>query len=312
MRTDHPGGAAAWAVALVTVFVMTAHASAASIEDLLDGRSAMQAYQDGDDVRVRDLATGKDWTLFTRAASTPEPWTGGINRDGTKLCCTDGDRVCVVDLDGSNHQRVTPAGGSNGYFWRDDQGNDWVVYTGEPEHKDQSGTTWRVRIDAKTNKPIESSRRKIADQQYSAGLGGSGVYLFESYGKSYILNVKTGAKSVHLNDAQNCVGSANPGDQPWMMYEESPAHHEVVISEWNEDANAARYIWRYHHKPGQVFARWSTTDNRYATISKAGKLFLVRLRVDTRGDGDNTGSWTEAAMGISHYVGGVWIGEDDN
>jgi hypothetical protein len=311
MRTHRFGYVLASAAAALAAFALAASdAPAASLKDLLDGKTALQAYSRGLEVRVRNLATGADRKVFTRSGPTVEAWAGGINHDGTKLCCMDGRRLCVVNLDGSDHRFVAPQEAGAGYFWRDPSGRDWVVYIGEKENKSQKGTTWRVRIDAATNRPVESTREKIADQQYSAGLGGSGVYLFESYGKSFILNLKTGTKSVHLNSTQNCVGSAHPGGKPWMMYEESPAHHDVVISEWNEATDSARYIWRYHEPASEVFGKWSTTDDRFATITKEGeKRYLVRLEVDTRGDGDNEGSWEEAPMGLDSHIGGVWIGD---
>jgi len=227
-----------------------------------------------------------------------------------------GKQVAVIDVDGSNYQAVTSSNRSSGHFWRDDSGNDWVVYLGELENKNQGGSTWRVRIDSSTNAAIESSREKLNDEQYSAGLGGSGVYLAESYGKSYLYNLQTRQKSVHLNGVQNCVGSAHAGSKPWMMYERDVEHHHVVISEWKESSNTARYIWQYDAGSKVVFAQWSQSDERYATIQLSddengpSSLQLVKLQIDSAGSDDNQGSYQQAAMGIDHnYIGGVWIGD---
>ncbi len=285
---------------------------AQTLAELLDGRRALQCYHNDTNVLYcKDLLSGETWEVFTRAPDTWETQVATINREGTKLTCTDGHAPVVINLDGTNKQVVAPEG-TNQHFWRDDEGYDWVVYTGENEHKNRAGTTWKVRIDGSTNVPVESTRTKIADIQFSCGFNGSGVYLGESYGTSIIKNIVTGEQSPDFNDTRNCVGSMHPGDKPWIMFEESPAHDRVGIFEWNEAEDTTRRIWRL--EKDSIFGLWSPNDENYCVIlndrhnaQNNAPLDLVKLSVDTSGTGDNDGSWEMAPMGISGMVGGPWV-----
>ena len=308
--------AAAW---LLSAVFSTIHAltpadttDALTLDDLLNGRRALQCYHNNTNVvYCKDLLSGETWEVFTRAENTWEKWCGTINRDGTKLTCNDGSVPIVINLDGTNKEPVAPVG-TNCHFWRDESSEDWVVYTGENESKNRAGTTWKVRIDKTTNKPVESTREKIADIQFSCGLNGSGVYLGESYGTAIIKNLVTGKQSPDFNDTRNCVGTMHPGDKPWIMFEESPAHDMVGIFAWNESNNSARRIWRL--EKDSIFGNWSPNNEHFGVILKNrhraeynGALFLVAISVDTSGDGDNDGSSRIAPMGISGMVGGPWV-----
>jgi len=66
MRIRTIGRAAAFAVGLVAAPVLATDASAASLKDLLGGQTGLQAYSNGNGVRVRNLATGDDWKVFSR------------------------------------------------------------------------------------------------------------------------------------------------------------------------------------------------------------------------------------------------------
>ena len=285
---------------------------ALTMAELLGGRRALQCYHnDSNAVFCKDLLSGETWKVLSRKPDTWGRWCGTINRDGTKLTCNDGSVPIVVNLDGTNKEDIAVQG-MNCHFWRDNDGNDWVVYTGENENKNRAGTTWKVRVDGSTNKPVESTRTKIADIQFSCGFNGSGVYLGESYGTSLIKNVVTGKQSPDFNDTRNCVGSMHPGDKPWIMFEESPAHDRVGIFEWNESDNSARRIWRLEKE--SIFGHWSTNNENYCVIlnnqhyaHNSAPLDLVRLSVDTSDTGDNDGSWVMAPMGINGMVGGPWV-----
>ncbi len=287
-----------------------AHAQTAA--ELLNGRKALQCYHnDTNVVYCKELLSGQTWKVFTRAEGTWEPWCGTINRDGTKLTCNDGSVPIVINLDGTRKEPLAPEG-TNCHFWRDSDGSDWVVYTPESEQKNRVGTTWKVRIDHTTNKPVEATRTKIADIQFSCGLNGSGVYLGESYGTAIIKNLMTGEQSPDFNDTRNCVGTMHPGDKPWIMFEESPVHDRVGIFEWNESAGSARRIWRLE-KP-DVFGLWSPNNEHFGVIlnngnnaAYKGSLDLIRIAVDTSGDSDNDGAWQIAPMGIIGMVGGPWV-----
>ena len=286
--------------------------SAQTMAELLNGRRALQCYHnDSDAVFCKDLLSGETWEVFSREPDTWERWCGTLNRDGIKLTCNDGSVPIVINLDGTSKQVVAPVG-TNCHFWRDESGEDWVVYTAENEAKNRVGTTWKVRIDKLTNKPVESSRTKIADIQFSCGLNGSGVYLGESYGTAIIKNLVTGEQSPDFNDTRNCVGTMHPGDKPWIMFEESPVHDRVGIFEWDESTGSARRIWRFEKE--NVFGLWSPNDENFCAIlnngenaAKKGELDLVKLWVNVSDTGDNDGSWESAPMGISGYVGGPWI-----
>ncbi len=285
---------------------------ALTVADLLNGRRALQCFHNGTNVvYCKDLLSGETREVFTRAEETWEKWCGTINRDGTKLTCNDGSVPIVINLDGSNKEAIAPVG-TNCHFRRDESSEDWVVYTGENESKNRAGTTWKVRIDKTTNEPVESTRTKIADIQFSCGFNGSGVYLGESYGTSIIMNVETGEQSPDFNDTRNCVGTMHPGDKPWIMFEESPAHDMVGIFAWNESDNSARRIWRL--EKDSIFGNWSPNNENFGVILKNrhraeynGALFLVGISVDTSGDGDNDGSSRIAPMEISGMVGGPWV-----
>jgi len=206
----------------------------ATVKDLLGDRVALQCYADGRDVRCHNLQAGDDWKVFTRSAATSESWPGSINRDGAKLACVDGDEGCVVNLDGTHHQIVTDTISWSQCFYRDGNGDDWIVYIKGKVNKGQSGETWKVKIDRETNAPIEATRAKIVDYQYHGGITGNGRYLGTTYRHAYIYNIETGTKSVHLNGSQNCVGTINAGNEPWLFYEKEPTHHDVVVSEWGD------------------------------------------------------------------------------
>ena len=280
--------------------------------ELLNGRRALQCYyNDSNDVYCKELLSGETWKVFSREPDTWERWCGTINCDGTRLTCNDGSVPIVINLDGTNKQAVAPVG-TNCHFWRDGSGEDWVVYTAENEAKNRVGTTWKVRIDKLTNKPVESTRVKIADIQFSSGLNGSGVYLGEAYGTAIIKNLVTGEQSPDFNDTRNCVGTMHPGDKPWIMFEESPAHDRVGIFEWNETTGSARRIWRFEKE--DVFGLWSPNNENFGLIlnngesaAQRGSLDLVRIVVDTSDTGDNDGSWQIAPMGIVGVLGGPWI-----
>jgi len=301
------------AVALAALLSYVAAAHASDLRHLLGAKTAIQCYENGNDVRCRELSTGRDRKVFTRKARTYENWAGSLNRDGTKLTVMDGTQLVVINLDGSRRQEITaPGGAGSGLLWRDKQGDDWVYYIGEPINKSQTGTTWRVRIDRGSNAPVESTREKLADFQFHGGVNGSGRFLGTTFRNAYVYDVATRKRSGPLVETQTCVSTMNPGPEPRMFYELDPSHHTIVISEWNERANTSRHIWRYHDGRSEIFGQWSSTDPGYAVIQKGNKeeLWLVKLQVDTRGSGDNTGHYEQAPMGISHYVGRLWVSED--
>jgi len=300
--------------AIVMMLAVSLCAGAASVPELLGTKKALQCYQKNFDVRCRDLQSGDDWLVVKRASGTTKQglWGGSINYDGTKFAFEDGGKVYVADIrDGGNKKSVADhlSKTTNAHFWRDDSNKDWVVYTNGPESKGFSGTTWMVQISA-DNSPVESSRKKIADKQYACGLGGSGVYLGETYGQSKLYNRETGKLSPNLNNPQNCNGSIHPGNKPWLMYEKDVGHQSVVISEWNESENSSRYIWE-HTGAKETFGMWSSTDPEFCVLANNGKLSLAKITVDVSGSGDNKGKTVSAALNISGTsrgnCGGPWI-----
>jgi hypothetical protein len=261
-------------------------ANAASISDLVGTDDVYQVARDGRDLYVLDCRADQSRKVCT--APTTLDWNGGPNKNATKICSMAGNRAYVVDWDGSNMQPVTPSGTDNGHFW----GDEWIVYTGEKENKSGAGTTWKVRIDGATNKPIESTRVKIANGQYSGAMNGSGEFLAESYGKAYMYQISTGTKSPPFNDSQNCVGSPHPGNKPQMMFNRDPGHKAMVIGEWNVSANTTRIIWTYSGT--EVFGEWSANHENFCIIN--GKL--VRIS-------DKRSASLNMTIG---RVGGPWVG----
>jgi len=298
------------ALAALLPFVTASHAS--DLRHLLGDKTAIQCYESGNDVRCRELSTGRDWKVFSRKGRTYENWAGSLNRDGTKLAVMDGTQRVVINLDGTRRQEITrPGGAGSGLLWRDTRGADWVYYIGEPINKSQTGTTWRVQIDRGTNAPVESTREKLVDFQFHGGVNGSGRFLGTTFRNAYVYDVTKKKRSRPLVETQTCVSTMNPGPEPRMFYELDPSHHTIVISEWNKRTDTSRHIWRYHDGRSEIFGQWSSTDPGYAVIQKGDseELWLVKLQVDTRGSGDNSGRYEQAPMGISHYVGRLWVSE---
>ncbi|MBD3392071.1 MAG: hypothetical protein GF418_08340, partial [Chitinivibrionales bacterium] len=261
-------------------------AHAAGVDDILDGRNALQCYADGDDVRCRAIQTGEDWKVFSRSGRTKEVWVGSINDGGNKLVCEDGRWVVVVNLDGSNHQYVAGPRMTNGHFFRDSDGSDWVVYSGEEESDEQAGTTWKVRIDSLTNEALGSTRTLMLGEQYTCGLGGSGEYAGEVFPNAYLYNLTSSEKSTVLYDTTSwwepkcSYGSIHPGGRPMLMFSTDSTLHTIAIAQWLEDTNEARRVWRYRHNDGTAFGLWSSTDSSICAVVKDRELFVVSLTVD--------------------------------
>jgi len=219
-------------------------------------------------------------------------------------------QVIVVNLDGGNLKFVAPENTSNPHFWRDENGDDWVVYTGL-EVVDRSTPTWMVKIDRETNEAIESARTQIADVQYSCGLNGSGKYLGEAWPNVVIMEMETGRVSSATGP---CMGSIHPGDKPWMMHEEDAQHRSAMVNAWDPATDTWQQVW-YSGKGDGLICQWSSTNERYATFLRAtnpnqiAQIDLGYLTFDTSGTDDNVGSHETASMGIDGgMIGGVWMG----
>ncbi len=296
-------------IAVVLMIVFAKSASAADLSQLLGSNDALQCYHSNGYIRCKNLKSGEDWRICKHRESR-EAWPGSINRDAEKLTCENGMQVIVVNLDGGNLKTVAPENTSNAHFWRDENGDDWVVYTGL-EVNDRSTPTWMVKIDRETNEAIESTRKQIADVQYSCGLNGSGKYLGEAWPRVLIMEMETGRVS---SPTGPCMGSIHPGDKPWMMHEEDAQHKSAMVNAWDPATDTWQRVW-YSGKGDGLICQWSSTNERYATFLRAtnpnriAQIDLGYLTFDTSGTDNNDGSHETASMGIEGgMIGGVWVG----
>jgi hypothetical protein len=313
--------------ALLVVFCVSLYPGnrlfAATVADILGTRNALQCYMSGLDIRCRDLLTGDDWKVTERVKPAKQHWTGSINADGAKLVFEDDRWVCVINLDRSDRHYVAGPRMTNGHFWRDQSGNDWVVYSGEEESFRQAGTTWKVQIDAVTNEAIDSSRTLMLGEQYTCGLSNSGTYLGDVFTHAYLYTMSTAKKSTVLYDTTSwwepkCYyGSVHPGDKPQLMFSIDRGLHTIVIAQWQETTNTRRFIWQYSYPSGAAWALWSSTDPAIASLVKDRRLYLLSITPDMSGSANTTGSYTEAATGLSFasdtaLVGRPWVGTRPN
>ena len=275
--------------------------------ELLGDYDGLQCYHDGSsDVFCLNIKTGRTWKVLSRTAGVARGM-GSISADGTKFVCNDGTGIVAVNLDGTN-KKVVAQTGVIGYFFLDEDGNEWIGYNGEGKvSSGTSGTTWKVRIDGETNEPIESTRQKILDEQYTCGISNGGTYIGETYAGCLMKNLETG-QSVNLVDKligkQCCWGQICPEDKPRILCTPSVVHDRIALYEWDEQNNKVTELW--DHDAG--FSRWSTTNDDFCVAHfdrhdgfSAKTMYLIQIGVD----GKQTQS---ASLGIKGFVGGPWIG----
>ncbi len=254
---------------------------AASVSDLVGDMDAYQCWRNGKSLMLLDCKSGQSRTVATVSGNVE--WAGGPNRDATKIVFWDpGQNVYVVDWDGGNLKRI--AGGSHPHFL----GNDEVVYL-------SGGGTYKISIDPSTNEPGDAT--KLSGTQCEAGITGNGLYLAETYPKSFMIEISSGKKSPHFNGSQNCSGSAHPGDKAQMMFNRDPGHNAMVIGEWDPGSNTTNIIWTY--SGGEMFGLWSVNHENFCVMmSHERDPKLVRIS-DKQSAGISMG-------GV--YCGGPWVG----
>lgn len=275
--------------------------------DLLGELDGLQCYSDGgNSVHCLNIKTGETWKVFDRDGGT-ERGMGGINADGTKLACNDGSNIVVVNLDGTSREVVAERG-VVAFFFVGDDGNEWVGYNGDDAVSGGTdGTTWKVRIDAGTNEPIESTREKVLDRQWTGGISNGGRYIGETYRGCLMKNLQTG-EQIDLRSAvvgtQCCWGRICPEDKPRILTTPGTGHDKIAVFEWDEASGGGSKLWEHD----AAFSRWSGTDDDYCVAHydrhdghAASELHLIRIGID--------GAATEtASLGVKGFVGGPWIG----
>ncbi len=282
-------------------------ASAADPSDLLGDRDGLQCFHDGgNSVHCLNIKTGETWKVFNRDGGV-ERGMGGINSSGTKLACNDGSAIVVVNLDGTNREAVAEKG-VVAFFFVGDDGNDWVGYNGdEAVSGGTDGTTWKVRIDPRTNTPIESTREKVLDRQWTGGISNGGTYIGETYRGCLMKNLQTG-EQIDLRsavvDAQCCWGRICPEDKPRILTTPGTGHDKIAVFEWDEASGGGSKLWEHD----AAFSRWSGTDDDYCVAHydrhdghAASELHLIRIGIDG-------GATETASLGVKGFVGGPWIG----
>ena len=253
---------------------------AASVSDLVGDMDAYQCWRNGKSLMLLDCKSGESRTVATVSGNVE--WSGGPNRDATKITFWDGGSVYVVNWDGGNLKRI--AGGQHPHFL----GNDQVVYL-------SGGGTYKVSINPSTNEPGDATQ--LSGTQCEAGITGNGLYLAETYPKSFMIEISSGKKSPHFNGSQNCSGSAHPGDKAQMMFNRDPGHQAMVIGEWDPGSNSTNIIWTY--SGGEMFGLWSVNHENFCVMMSYEKNpKLVRIS-DKQSAGISMG-------GV--YCGGPWVG----
>ncbi len=292
---------------LVSVAAAVCGLSAAEPADLLGELDGLQCYSDGgNSVHCLNIRTGETWKVFDRDGGT-ERGMGGINADGTKLVCNDGKKIVAINLDGTNEETVADQGVC-GFFFLGGDGMEWVGYNGEDGVSGgTSGSTWKVRIDEETNRPIESTREKVLDEQWTAGISNGGTYIGESYRGCLMKNLETGAQidlKSEVVGTQTCWGQVNPENKPRILCTPGTGHDRIAIYEWDDPNDGGGKLWE--HNAG--FSRWSSTNEDYCVAHyhrgdghSGSELFLIKIGLD----GEET---EEASLGVNGYVGGPWIG----